>query len=160
MYVCMYVCTCTCIYPCITYLPCILTYIYLYPYLYICLFIYLSSYPSSYLSIHLSIHLSIYLSICPYRSVSLLPPSTLFKRSDMTEKWIRRDISNFEYLMFINTAAGITLMLSYCVYYQHWHEGANQTINYQKLPGYACNLLMHIPSCLIYLVPCYYGSLG
>ncbi|XP_019855658.1 PREDICTED: lipopolysaccharide-responsive and beige-like anchor protein [Amphimedon queenslandica] len=40
------------------------------------------------------------------RSVSLSPPRQLFKRSDMTDKWIKSEISNFDYLMFLNTVAG------------------------------------------------------
>lgn len=30
----------------------------------------------------------------------------LFKRSNMMQKWQRREISNFDYLMYLNTVAG------------------------------------------------------
>lgn len=33
-------------------------------------------------------------------------PRQLFKSSNMTQRWQRREISNFEYLMFLNTIAG------------------------------------------------------
>jgi hypothetical protein len=33
-------------------------------------------------------------------------PRQLFKSSNMTQRWQRREISNFEYLMFLNTVAG------------------------------------------------------
>ncbi|XP_065190156.1 lipopolysaccharide-responsive and beige-like anchor protein [Sycon ciliatum] len=42
------------------------------------------------------------------RATSLLSPSQLLSRSNMTQRWQRREISNFEYLMFINTIAGRT----------------------------------------------------
>ena len=32
----------------------------------------------------------------------------LYRASNMTQKWQRREISNFEYLMFLNTIAGRT----------------------------------------------------
>ena len=31
-----------------------------------------------------------------------------YRASNMTQKWQRREISNFEYLMFLNTIAGRT----------------------------------------------------
>ncbi|KAI6219615.1 hypothetical protein M3Y99_01645100 [Aphelenchoides fujianensis] len=40
------------------------------------------------------------------RKTSLMLPRQLFKHSDMPEKWQRREISNFDYLMFLNTIAG------------------------------------------------------
>ncbi|KAI6202519.1 Rugose [Aphelenchoides besseyi] len=42
------------------------------------------------------------------RKTSLMLPRQLFKHSDMPEKWQRREISNFDYLMFLNTIAGRT----------------------------------------------------
>ncbi|XP_077467132.1 neurobeachin-like isoform X2 [Stigmatopora argus] len=42
------------------------------------------------------------------RRVSLASPRQLFKSSNMTQRWQRREISNFEYLMFLNTIAGRT----------------------------------------------------
>jgi hypothetical protein len=40
------------------------------------------------------------------RKTSLMSPRQLFKHSDMPQKWQRREISNFDYLMFLNTVAG------------------------------------------------------
>ncbi|XP_068507524.1 neurobeachin isoform X1 [Syngnathus scovelli] len=42
------------------------------------------------------------------RRASLASPRQLFKSSNMTQRWQRREISNFEYLMFLNTIAGRT----------------------------------------------------
>ncbi|KAL1260987.1 hypothetical protein QQF64_008814, partial [Cirrhinus molitorella] len=42
------------------------------------------------------------------RRISLATPRQLFKSSNMTQRWQRREISNFEYLMFLNTVAGRT----------------------------------------------------
>ncbi|XP_073779910.1 neurobeachin isoform X9 [Danio rerio] len=42
------------------------------------------------------------------RRISLASPRQLFKSSNMTQRWQRREISNFEYLMFLNTIAGRT----------------------------------------------------
>lgn len=42
------------------------------------------------------------------RKSSLMSPRQLFKHSDMPQKWQRREISNFDYLMFLNTIAGRT----------------------------------------------------
>ncbi|KAJ8342606.1 hypothetical protein SKAU_G00325340 [Synaphobranchus kaupii] len=39
------------------------------------------------------------------RRISLATPRQLFKSSNMTQRWQRREISNFEYLMFLNTIA-------------------------------------------------------
>lgn len=40
------------------------------------------------------------------RRISLATPRQLYKSSNMTQRWQRREISNFEYLMFLNTIAG------------------------------------------------------
>nr|XP_044987386.1 lipopolysaccharide-responsive and beige-like anchor protein isoform X2 [Jaculus jaculus] len=40
------------------------------------------------------------------RRISLASPRQLFKASNMTQRWQHREISNFEYLMFLNTVAG------------------------------------------------------
>ncbi|XP_075399825.1 lipopolysaccharide-responsive and beige-like anchor protein [Tenrec ecaudatus] len=40
------------------------------------------------------------------RRISLASPRQLFKASNMTQRWQHREISNFEYLMFLNTLAG------------------------------------------------------
>jgi hypothetical protein len=42
------------------------------------------------------------------RQTSLASPQQLFRSSNMTQKWQRREISNFEYLMYLNTIAGRT----------------------------------------------------
>lgn len=42
------------------------------------------------------------------RRASLMSPRQIFQQSNMTQKWQRREISNFEYLMFLNTIAGRT----------------------------------------------------
>ncbi|PAV82534.1 hypothetical protein WR25_15898 isoform B [Diploscapter pachys] len=42
------------------------------------------------------------------RKTSLMTPRQLFKHSDMSLKWQKREISNFDYLMFLNTVAGRT----------------------------------------------------
>lgn len=40
------------------------------------------------------------------RRASMMSPRQLMRNSNMTQKWQRREISNFEYLMFLNTIAG------------------------------------------------------
>lgn len=40
------------------------------------------------------------------RRISLAGPRQLLKASNMTQRWQQREISNFEYLMFLNTIAG------------------------------------------------------
>ncbi|XP_053559708.1 lipopolysaccharide-responsive and beige-like anchor protein isoform X2 [Bombina bombina] len=42
------------------------------------------------------------------RRISLATPKQIFKASNMTQRWQHREISNFEYLMFLNTVAGRT----------------------------------------------------
>ncbi|XP_074849294.1 lipopolysaccharide-responsive and beige-like anchor protein isoform X3 [Carettochelys insculpta] len=42
------------------------------------------------------------------RRISLASPRQIFKASNMTQRWQHREISNFEYLMFLNTIAGRT----------------------------------------------------
>ena len=42
------------------------------------------------------------------RRVSMAPSKQLFKMSGMMQKWQRREISNFDYLMYLNTVAGRT----------------------------------------------------
>ncbi|XP_028932472.1 lipopolysaccharide-responsive and beige-like anchor protein isoform X2 [Ornithorhynchus anatinus] len=42
------------------------------------------------------------------RRISLANPRQIFKASNMTQRWQHREISNFEYLMFLNTVAGRT----------------------------------------------------
>uniref|UniRef100_A0A5S6QKC9 Putative neurobeachin homolog n=1 Tax=Trichuris muris TaxID=70415 RepID=A0A5S6QKC9_TRIMR len=46
--------------------------------------------------------------IAQSRKASLMTPRQLFKHSDMPQKWQKREISNFDYLMFLNTIAGRT----------------------------------------------------
>ena len=38
--------------------------------------------------------------------MSLASGKQLFKLSGMTQKWQRREVSNFDYLMYLNTIAG------------------------------------------------------
>ncbi|XP_030047517.1 LOW QUALITY PROTEIN: lipopolysaccharide-responsive and beige-like anchor protein [Microcaecilia unicolor] len=40
------------------------------------------------------------------RRISLASPRQIFKASNMTQRWQHREISNFEYLIFLNTVAG------------------------------------------------------
>lgn len=42
------------------------------------------------------------------RRASLMSPKQLFAASNMTQKWQKREITNFEYLMFLNTCSGRT----------------------------------------------------
>lgn len=42
------------------------------------------------------------------RRASLMTPKQLYSASNMTQRWQKREISNFEYLMFLNTIAGRT----------------------------------------------------
>lgn len=42
------------------------------------------------------------------RRASLMTPKQLFAASNMTQRWQKREVSNFEYLMFLNTVAGRT----------------------------------------------------
>jgi hypothetical protein len=42
------------------------------------------------------------------RHTSLASPQQLFRSSNMTQKWQRREISNFEYIMYLNTISGRT----------------------------------------------------
>ncbi|XP_035272744.1 lipopolysaccharide-responsive and beige-like anchor protein isoform X2 [Anguilla anguilla] len=42
------------------------------------------------------------------RRISLASPRQLYKASSVTQRWQRREISNFEYLIFLNTISGRT----------------------------------------------------
>ncbi|XP_059198367.1 lipopolysaccharide-responsive and beige-like anchor protein isoform X2 [Centropristis striata] len=42
------------------------------------------------------------------RRISLATPKQLFKASNMTQRWQRREISNFDYLIYLNTISGRT----------------------------------------------------
>ena len=42
------------------------------------------------------------------RRVSMASPKQVFKMSNMMQRWQRREISNFDYLMYLNTVAGRT----------------------------------------------------
>ena len=48
----------------------------------------------------------------PSRKLSLASPRQLFRQSNMTHRWQRREISNFDYLMFLNTIAGMYTWLT------------------------------------------------
>lgn len=43
-----------------------------------------------------------------------MSPAQLFRRSNMTQRWQRREVSNFEYLMFVNTIAGMLVHTWLC----------------------------------------------
>ena len=47
------------------------------------------------------------LVVCNSR-VSLASAKQIFKMSNMMQRWQRREISNFDYLMYLNTVAGRT----------------------------------------------------
>ena len=47
--------------------------------------------------------------------MSLASGKQLFKLSNMTQKWQRREISNFDYVMYLNTIAG-TLLTSVVIF--------------------------------------------
>ena len=64
---------------------------------------------------------------CVYRSISLASPQQLFKKSSMTAKWERREISNFDYLMYLNTVAGgpnrfVGYSCYFCASYAFWED--------------------------------------
>ncbi len=61
------------------------------------------------------------------RRISLATPRQLFKASNMTQRWQRREISNFEYLIFLNTISGedINQYLVVWCYHKLWHRPAN-----------------------------------
>ena len=42
------------------------------------------------------------------RRASMMTSKQLFAASNMTQKWQKREITNFEYLMFLNTCSGRT----------------------------------------------------
>uniref|UniRef100_A0A4W5L604 BEACH domain-containing protein n=1 Tax=Hucho hucho TaxID=62062 RepID=A0A4W5L604_9TELE len=52
------------------------------------------------------------------RRISMATPRQLFKSSNMTQRWQRREISNFEYLMFLNTVAVNLPTHCYCPEYR------------------------------------------
>ena len=45
-----------------------------------------------------------FFSVC--RAASLYSPRQLFQKSTMTLRWQKGEVSNFQYLMFLNTIAG------------------------------------------------------
>lgn len=47
------------------------------------------------------------------RRISLATPKQLFKAANMTQRWQRREITNFEYLIFVNTIAGKCVLHMY-----------------------------------------------
>lgn len=54
----------------------------------------------------LQVFLYLFFSRSLYRRISLATPKQLFKASSMTQRWQRREISNFDYLIFLNTISG------------------------------------------------------
>lgn len=54
-----------------------------------------------------------HLVFCLCRRISLATPKQLFKAANMTQRWQRREITNFEYLIFLNTIAGKRVLHKY-----------------------------------------------
>ncbi|KAA0188558.1 hypothetical protein HAZT_HAZT009193 [Hyalella azteca] len=87
------------------------------------------------------------------RRASLMSPRQLFRAANMTQKWQRREISNFEYLMFLNTVAGRTYndLNQYPVFpwvvtnYESVELDLSQPSNYRDLSKHA--LLMPVLVC-------------
>ena len=52
-----------------------------------------------------------FLLIFPLRGTSLASPRALFMKSNMLHRWQNKEISNFEYLVFLNTIAGKVIFL-------------------------------------------------
>lgn len=48
-----------------------------------------------------------------FRRISLATPKQLFKAANMTQRWQRREITNFEYLIFVNSIAGKDVLYMY-----------------------------------------------
>ncbi|KAF7488154.1 Neurobeachin [Sarcoptes scabiei] len=53
-----------------------------------------------------SVGVGVKYGIAQSRRASLMTPKQLYNASNMTQRWQKREISNFEYLMFLNTIAG------------------------------------------------------
>jgi len=74
-------------------------------------------------------------------------PKQIFKMSNMMQRWQRREISNFDYLMYLNTVAGRTFsdLNQYPVY--PWvlvnYESADMDLtlasNYRDLSKVTCS---------------------
>lgn len=55
-----------------------------------------------------------------FRAASLYSPRQLFQKSTMTHRWQKGEVSNFQYLMFLNTIAGKQIIFqkpSCCVFF-------------------------------------------
>lgn len=52
-------------------------------------------------------------SFLSFRRISLATPKQLFKAANMSQRWQRREITNFEYLIFVNTIAGKDVLCMY-----------------------------------------------
>jgi len=44
-------------------------------------------------------------------------PAELLRASGLTQRWINREISNFEYLMYLNTIAGKQITSDYYIHF-------------------------------------------
>ena len=58
---------------------------------------------------HLILMYNVFLSHNEYlfsRNVSYSSPRQLFSKSNMLQRWQNKEVSNFDYLMFLNTIAG------------------------------------------------------
>ncbi|KAJ3168830.1 Neurobeachin-like protein 1 [Geranomyces variabilis] len=65
-------------------------------------------------------------------------PADLAKRSNMTERWTRREISNFEYLMWLNTVSGRTYndLTQYPVFPWIIRDFQSETLDISNLSTY------------------------
>lgn len=62
--------------------------------------------PFSFIFCKLSCLTDVFSAFLSFRRISLATPKQLFKAANMTQRWQRREITNFEYLIFVNTIAG------------------------------------------------------
>jgi len=77
-------------------------------------------------------------------------PKQVFKMSNMMQRWQRREISNFDYLMYLNTVAGRTYndLNQYPVYpwvlvnYESSEMDLTLASNYRDLSKVTCLTLL------------------
>jgi len=91
------------------------------------------------------------LIVCHSR-VSMASPKQIFKLSNMMQRWQRREISNFDYLMYINTVAGRTYsdLNQYPVYpwvlvnYESNELDLTLASNYRDLSKVICGAVRYV----------------
>jgi len=79
-------------------------------------------------------------------------PKQVFKMSNMMQRWQRREISNFDYLMYLNTVAGRTYndLNQYPVYpwvlvnYESSEMDLTMASNYRDLSKVTCLALLSV----------------